>query len=154
MYLDSKINKYNFRYSSKTNSAKIEKGYRFEMRNRVNVLLDCILENYSQLITKKVFENMTNDELEETVQTMREKYEDSSFRNKTDLKKEYQQIATMIKDDISNDRDTLSVDSGDHDEMNETTIKTDKNEDAEVESNASVDDISEDDVEEKPISNH
>lgn len=153
MYLDSKINKYNFRYSSKTNSAKIEKGYRFEMRNRVNVLLDCILENYSQLITKKVFENMTHDELEETVQTMREKYEDSSFRNKTDLKKEYQQIATMIKDDISNDRDTLSVDS-DHDEINETTIKTDQNEDAEVESNASVDDISDDDVEEKPISNH
>jgi len=56
------------------------------MRNRVNVLLDCILENYSQLIDKGVFENMTIDELEESVTAMREKYEDTSFRNQTTLK--------------------------------------------------------------------
>jgi len=43
------------------------------MRNRVNVLLDCILENYSILIKKKVFENMTIDELEDTVTAMRDK---------------------------------------------------------------------------------
>lgn len=48
------------------------------MKNRVNVLLDCILENYSQLINKGVFENMTIDELEETVTAMRDKYEDAA----------------------------------------------------------------------------
>lgn len=55
---------------------------------------------------------------------------------------------TVIKDDISDGRDTLSVDDAEQNDMDENENEIDAG------SELSVDAVSEEDVEEKPISNH
>jgi len=57
---------------------------------------------------------------------------------------------TVIKDDISDGRDTLSVDDAEQNDMDENENENENDAGSEL----SVDAVSEEDVEEKPISNH
>lgn len=57
---------------------------------------------------------------------------------------------TVIKDDISDGRDTLSVDDAEQNDMDENENENEIDAGSEL----SVDAVSEEDVEEKPISNH
>lgn len=57
---------------------------------------------------------------------------------------------TVIKDDISDGRDTLSVDDAEQNDIDENENENEIDAGSEL----SVDAVSEEDVEEKPISNH
>lgn len=86
------------------------------MKNRINVLLDCIQENYSILIEKNVFDNLTSEDLEDCISSLREKYVHSYSPNYPSKLKE---DISVMKDEIdvenqSDGRDTLSL-SGDED---------------------------------------
>lgn len=113
--MEKKKKKIFFRFESKKQNVKVSRSYKFDNKNRIFIILDCISECYRECINNNVFENLTCEELEESIQILREKQENLVIH-----KNQTKESNEIIEDeaDKQSDKDTLSFKDNDSQEDN------------------------------------